>query len=135
MIKVIAGPKGSGKTKAFIEDINQAVSKAKGNIVCIEKSNRLMYDLDKSIRLIDTQEFDLSKAPVFAGFLYGIISQDFDITNIFIESLNKIIPDKGEYEAVVAAAEKISEKFNIDFTITVSAELNDIPAGVKKYID
>ena len=59
MIKVIAGPKGSGKTKAFIEDINQAVSQAKGNVVCIEKSNRLMFDLDKSIRLIDTQEFDL----------------------------------------------------------------------------
>ncbi|MDD4688853.1 MAG: hypothetical protein PHE51_03800 [Eubacteriales bacterium] len=135
MIKVIAGPKGFGKTKAFIEDINQAVAQAKGNVVCIEKSNRLMYDLDKSIRLIDTQEFELSKADVFAGFLYGIISQDFDITNIFIESLNKIIPDKNEYEAVVEAAEKIGEKFNIDFTITVSAVLDDIPAGVKKYID
>ena len=134
MINVIAGPKGSGKTKAFIEEINQAVSKAKGNIVCIEKSNRLMYDLDKKIRLIDTQEFDLTKADVFAGFIYGIISQDFDITNIFIESLNKIIPDKGEYEAVVKMAEEIGEKFGIDFTITVSAELSDIPEGVKKYI-
>ena len=51
MIKIVAGLKGSGKTKKIISDANNTVKTAKGNVVFIEKSNQLMYDLDRDIRL------------------------------------------------------------------------------------
>ena len=37
MIKLIVGTKGSGKTKAMIDQINDAVKTSKGNVVVVEK--------------------------------------------------------------------------------------------------
>ena len=35
MIKLIYGPKGFGKTKIMLDDVNAAAAKAKGNVVFI----------------------------------------------------------------------------------------------------
>ena len=37
MIKLIVGTKGSGKTKAMIDMINDSVKTSKGNVVVVEK--------------------------------------------------------------------------------------------------
>ena len=37
MIKLIVGTKGSGKTKAMIDQINDAVKTSKGNVVVVGK--------------------------------------------------------------------------------------------------
>ena len=37
MIKLIVGAKGSGKTKAMIDQINDSVKTSKGNVVVVEK--------------------------------------------------------------------------------------------------
>ena len=39
MIKIIYGPKGTGKTKAIIECANGAVEKAKGHVIFITDTN------------------------------------------------------------------------------------------------
>ncbi len=134
MISIILGPKGTGKTKTFIEQANKAVEKAHGNVVCIAKGKRLMFDLDRKIRMISTDDFDLANPKVFYGFINGVISQDFDTSDIFIESLNKINPNKDEYEDFIKSLEEISKKFNVRFTITISAEEDEVPEGIKKYM-
>ena len=45
MIKLIVGTKGSGKTKAMIDQINDAVKTSKGNVVVVEKGMKLTYDI------------------------------------------------------------------------------------------
>ena len=40
MIKLIAGPKGTGKTAKLVDDIN-AVAASDSNVVCLERGNRL----------------------------------------------------------------------------------------------
>lgn len=134
MISIILGPKGTGKTKAFIEKVNAASSGTMGNVVCIEKGNRLMFDLDRNIRMIDTEDFNLANQSVMLGFISGVISQDFDTSDVFIESLTKILPNTGEYEQFVSGLEKLGAKFNVNFTITISANENEVPQGLKKYI-
>ena len=57
MIRVIMGKKGSGKTKQMIEMINNAVQTEHGNVVCIEKGNKLTFDIHLCI--------NASKARIF----------------------------------------------------------------------
>ena len=52
MIRVIMGKKGSGKTKQMIDMINSAVQTEHGNVVCIEKGNKLTFDIHYQIRLV-----------------------------------------------------------------------------------
>lgn len=135
MIKILMGQKGTGKTKVFIDWVNEAVSKESGNVVCINKDNRLMYSLNNSVRLIDTQQFDMKDFNTFYGFLCGIIAQNFDITHIFVDSVLKIVPATVEdVSAFLKNLEILSEQFNLSFTLTISEDVNKATDDIKKYL-
>ncbi|MDO4744728.1 MAG: hypothetical protein Q4A86_05025 [Clostridia bacterium] len=136
MIKIHIGLKGSGKTKKLIDDVNNAISLEKGNVVCITEGNRLMHDIDRSARLVNTEQFDIKNFDMFEGLLCGIIAQDFDVTHIFIDSVFKSVPsaDMTTIDGLISAIEKLEEKFGVSFTLMVSADLNDATDLVKKYM-
>ena len=92
MIKIHIGLKGSGKTKRIIDDVNNAITVEKGNVVCITEGNRLMHDIDRAARMVNTEQFDIKNFDMFEGLLCGIIAQDFDVTHIFIDSVFKSVP-------------------------------------------
>ena len=45
MIKLIVGTKGTGKTKTLIEMAKKAAEESKGNVVCVEKGEKLVREL------------------------------------------------------------------------------------------
>ena len=90
MVKLMMGLKGTGKTKTLIKKVNEAVTSEHGNVLCIEKGNKLRYDIDHKVRLISTDEFGLIDYDMFYGFLCGLIAGNYDITAIFIDSVTKI---------------------------------------------
>ncbi len=53
MVKVFMGLPGSGKTKHLVELINNAVDNELGNVVCIEKGQKLRFDLHRNVKLVD----------------------------------------------------------------------------------
>ena len=57
MVKVIAGVKGTGKTKTLIELVNASASASMGSVICIEQGDKLNFDISHKARLIDTQSF------------------------------------------------------------------------------
>ena len=62
------------------------------------------------------------------------MSQNFDITHIFIDSILKIVPmSLQEFNDVIPCLEKISEKFNVEFTIAVSSEADAAMENIAKY--
>lgn len=135
MISIIMGHKGSGKTKALIDKVNQASVEETGNVVCIMKGNRHTFDLRSSVRLVDTSDFDLDSYKVFYGFICGIISRDFDITHIFIDSVTKIVnSDLAKLSSFLEYMERISEQFGIKFTLTISADSADATEEMNKYL-
>ena len=135
MISLIVGPRGSGKTKAFIDMANNAGENELGNVVCIIKGNRYTFDLRPSVRLVDTSDFELDNYKVFYGFICGIISRDYDISHIFIGSITKIVnTDMEKLSTFLQYIEQVSEKFNIKFTISISADPSEIPESLKKYM-
>ena len=137
MVELIIGKKGSGKTKQLIENVNSAVSVAKGNVVFISNSNsRNMYDISTKVRMADTSEFEIKSYSELLGFICGIVSGNFDITNIFIDAIFKIVgtDNLDDFEDFLARLDAMSAKFNIAFVITLSIDAADAPEYIKKYI-
>lgn len=136
MIKLLIGKKGTGKTKVLLENVNQSAEVAHGNVVFISNdTSRNMYDIKSEIRMADTKDFNLTSWDEFLGFICGIISGNYDITNIFIDGILKIVNNTMDgFENFLKALEDISTKFNIDFEISVSIAVEDAPEYIKKYL-
>ena len=135
MIKLLIGKKGTGKTKALIEQVNAASSVAKGNVVFISNNtSSAIFDISKKVRMTDTTDFDIANYSEFEGFICGIISGNYDITNIFVDGLFKIVngDDLDGLENFLARLEKISVKFDISFVLTLSIDADTAPDYVKK---
>ena len=90
MVQIIAGRKGKGKTKYLLDMANTAVKEAKGSIVYLDKSSKHMYELNNKIRLINVAEFSVSTAEGFIGIICGIISQDHDHEDMYLDSFLKL---------------------------------------------
>ena len=135
MIKVMIGEKGSGKTKALLSAVDEALGAQKGSIVFINKGERHVYQLSHEVRLINSEEYDIDSYRAFYGLLCGIISQNFDITNIFVDSVGKIV--KGgtseELDAFLDAAAALSEKFGIEMFFTISMKQELATETISKY--
>ena len=135
MIRVIMGKKGSGKTKQVIEMINSAVETEHGNVVCIEKGEKLMLDISHKIRLVEASEYDIADYTAMKGFISGLYAGNYDITHIFIDSLTKILGVECNFETekFLEWLENFSRKNGIKFTITISDEESLMSEGIKKY--
>ena len=69
MVKLIVGVRGTGKTKTLIEMVNGAVASSKGSVICIEKGNKLNYDITHKARLIDVDAYAVEDAQALYGFI------------------------------------------------------------------
>ena len=90
MVELIVGKKGKGKTKVLLDRVNNAVKEANGSIVYLDKSTKHMYELNNKVRLIDVSSYPLKNADEFVGFICGIISQDHDLEQIYLDSFLKV---------------------------------------------
>lgn len=136
MIQLIVGAKGKGKTKHLLEKVNNAVKTVDGNIVYLDKNSKHMYELKNKIRLINTSEFPFTSTDEFIGFLCGIVSQDHDLQEVYLDSFMDVafISDKAEIGAVLEKLDKISEKFCVDLIISVSLEVSEVPEKFKSQV-
>ncbi|HHX14288.1 MAG TPA: hypothetical protein GX726_04970 [Clostridiales bacterium] len=130
MVKLLVGLKGSGKTKKLVEMANDQTQTGKGSFVFLSKNNKLMYELKYQIRVVYMSEYDyIENIDQYTGFLMGIISSDHDLETIFIDGLmyhTQIGTENlGEF---LRRLNEISKKHELEFVISISADLNDIPA-------
>ena len=135
MVKVIMGRKGTGKTKHMIDMINEAVGSEHGNVVCIEKGNKLTFDIHYQIRLVEASQYDIADYTALKGFVSGLYAGNYDITHIFIDSLTKIVGGEcnNETEKFLDWLNNFGEQHNIKFTITISDDESLATEGIKKY--
>lgn len=135
MVELLIGKKGTGKTKVLIENVNNAASVANGNVVFVSNdTSRNMYDIKSAVRMYDTSEFNIDSWEEFLGFICGIISGNFDITNIFVDGTLKIVNHSMDgFEGFLARIEELGKKFNISFVLSVSIDKDEAPDYIKKY--
>ena len=91
MIKLIVGTKGSGKTKAMIDMINDSVKTSKGNVVVVEKGMKLTYEVPNAARLIDLDEYKIAGGEMLYGFVAGLMASNYDITDLYIDGILKVL--------------------------------------------
>ncbi len=135
MVRVIMGVKGTGKTKQMIELINSAVNTENGHVVCMEKGNKLTYDINSKIRLVESSQYDISNYDVLKGFICGLYAGNFDTTHMFIDSLTKIVGSDVDVqtEKFLAWLDTFGEKNGIKFTVTISADISLASDELKRY--
>ena len=135
MLKLIIGVKGTGKTKALINLVNEAVENSHGDVVCIEKGVKLRFDIKYRARLIDTKEYFIGDAAALYGFVAGILASNHDVTDLFIDSALKICnEDYAAFDKFVEEAANIADKSGVKITMTASMPADAASDVVKKYL-
>lgn len=134
MMEIIAGLKGHGKTKILIEKVNDDMKLTKGTIVYLDKNNKHMYELSNQIRLIVVPEFNIENTDMFIGFVAGILSQDHDLDKIYLDSFLTTACIEDNLEYAIRKLNVLSEKYDVDFVISASADKEDMSEYVQQYV-
>ncbi|MBR2634424.1 MAG: hypothetical protein IKD31_02460 [Clostridia bacterium] len=135
MLKLIIGLKGSGKTKHLIEMANKAVEVSPGNVVCIEKSNKLTFDVNHKVRLLDTDAYGIANAQELYGLVCGILATNYDVKDLFIDSALKICGDDvARWTEFVAKVDHLCQKYEVQCVMTSSIDQADLPKSLDQYV-
>ncbi len=135
MVQLIVGKKGKGKTKHLLDKVNNEVKDVAGSIVYLDKSTKHMYELNNKVRLIDVSEYLVEDTDEFVGFVSGIISQDHDLQQMYFDSFLKIAKLENEdITNCITKLEKLSDKFGLNFVISVSVDESELPEAVKSKV-
>lgn len=132
MVEIIAGEKGKGKTKYLLDMVNSSVEAATGNIVFLDKSQKHMHDLNSKVRLITVTDYPITNCDEFLGFICGIVSQDYDLQEMYLDSFLTIANiEDGQLVHAIEKLDVISEKFNVKFILSVSKDESMLPECAK----
>lgn len=135
MLKLIIGVKGTGKTKQLISLVNASLETTHGSVVCIEKGDKLKFDVKYQCRLIDTEEYNVSDAEALYGFIAGILASNHDVLDLYVDSALKICnEDVAAFDAFLAKAAALVEKLGVNCVITSSLPVENASDTMKKYL-
>jgi len=135
MIQVIAGKKGSGKTKRLIDLTNATARDAVHDVVFLDDDNRYMFDVDHKVRFINAEDYHIHSTDMFIGFVCGMLSSNFDVGTVFVDAFLKLShTGLDTCEPVLNALAELSTKHQVDFVLSLSADPEDLPPVLKQLI-
>jgi hypothetical protein len=135
MIHAFCDRKGSGKTKALINLANDKACCLNGDIVYIAKDSKSILQLNRKIRYISTDEFNLKTYSEFYGFLCGIFSKDYDVDTIYIDGIFDVVGELSEDMAhLFFEMDFFAKKYGIEIFININIEKDYLPEYVRKYV-
>lgn len=135
MIQLIIGEEGKGKTKHLLHKVNTEIKEATGNIAFLDRSTKHMFELNNKVRLINVSEYEFKDVSEFVGFIYGIVSQDHDMQQMYIDGIMKMAKISSDaFEDVIRRLEKVSDKFGFDIIISASINESALSDELKKLV-
>ena len=135
MIKIICGPKGSGKTKKIIDAANAAVETAKGHLIFVTDTKRYMYDLKREIRFIDVTDYAVAGEEALCGFVKGAIAGGYDNEYVFVDGAARIAgKNVKDMSAFYYMLDRVSRLRNRQIYVTCSCAEEELPEFAKKYL-
>ena len=138
MVRLIVGNKGKGKTTEILAKANDSIKVATGSVVYLDKSNKHMYDLHRKIRLIDVSRFPIANSEQFVGFVCGIISQDHDLQEMYLDGFLKCAKlsegDVDVINATITELDAVSTAFDIDFYISASIDVESLVPALREKV-
>ncbi len=136
MVKLIVGGKGSGKSRRLVQDLNAQAENPDHNIICILRGNRLDQYVKYRVRMIDIDQYPVTTFDELLAFIAGLNAKDYDISHIYIDSINKVIPtvEDEELARFLTALQGFSEEKSFEAELTYSHELDDLPENLSKFL-
>ena len=136
MVKLIAGEKGKGKTKYILDMANAEAKQSDGVIIYLDKNSKHMFELDRSIRLINVREYPVADLDVLMGFVCGLISGNHDIESIYFDSFLILanLEDQDPTEAIDKMI-VLSDRLGVEFIISVSLAANELDSKFQDILD
>ena len=72
---------------------------------------------------------------MFIGFLCGIISSNFDLGTVFVDAFLKLChTELDKTEPIVNTLVELGAKHQVDFVLSLSADPEELPEYLKKYL-
>lgn len=136
MIQLFFNQRGAGKSKNLVKLANEEIEKSKGSIIFIDDDNKRMLQLNKKVRLIPMDNYCINSYDQFYGFLQGIISRDYDVESIYIDSIANILEDieLEDLENYLGKIELMSRELDINVFVTIHGDVKVMPENIKKYV-
>ena len=134
MIQLFFNQRGAGKSKNLVKLANEEIEKSKGSIIFIDNDNKRMLQLNKKVRPMDN--YCVKSYDQFYGFLQGIISRDYDVESIYIDSIANILDDikLEDLENYLKKIELMSRELNVNVFVTIHGDVRVMPENIKKYV-
>ena len=89
--------------------------------------------MNNKVRLINVIDYPVTNCDEFLGFICGIVSQDHDLEEMYLDSFLTIASIDSDAD-IVKSMEKldiISEKYKVRFILSVSKNKADLPECAK----
>lgn len=136
MVKLIAGEKGKGKTKYILDMANAEAKQSDGVVIYLDKNSKHMFELDRSIRLINVREYPISDLNVLMGFVCGLISGNHDIESVYFDSFLMLagLENQDPSDAIDKMI-VLSDRLGVEFIISLSLGANELDERFKEIID
>ena len=136
MIQVFCSKRGAGKSKKLIELANDRSLMSKGDSVYIDDDARRMMQLKGKIRFIDTNDLGVVDCDSFYGLICGIISQNYDIENVYVDALSNIINRNIlESNNLFKKLKEFSKRYNLNIFINLNSEcMEELPDFIREYV-
>ncbi|MCD8299939.1 MAG: twitching motility protein PilT [Clostridiales bacterium] len=132
MVEIIAGTKGKGKTKYLLDQVNGAAAQATGNIVYLDKNAKHMHELTNKVRLINVTDYPVRNKDEFVGFICGIISQDYDLQEMYLDSFLTIAHlEDTDITDTVNELDAIGRRYQIRFILSLSRNEEDLDESIR----
>lgn len=94
-----------------------------------------MYELNNKVRLIDVSGFPVKNADEFVGFICGILSQDHDLEQVYLDSFLTTAKLEGkDATGTLDQLSAIGETFKVSFIISMSLDKEEVPAAYQDKI-
>ncbi len=135
MVTLIIGNKGSGKTKKLVDAANAAAKTVSGNVVVIEPKAKLMTEIAHEARLIALADYDVHGAEAMYGFLAGICAGNYDVQEIYVDSIMKVLGEDADLAAFIQKIDVLAKKAETKVTLSVSMGEADVPAELKELVN
>ena len=137
MIRLICGPKGTGKTKIILDEIAASVDTAKGDIVFItDKKKDFSRGINFNVRVLYTEEFGVNCPTAFGGFVKGLMAGNSDIEYLYIDGLMKIIGSDDEaFKSFLDTVAALEKEYNLSAIITISKVKEELPEEYRAFAD
>lgn len=134
MVKLISAPKGFGKTKILLECTNKESETKK--VIFLAYDSSLRFEVSSRARLVENCSEVISGFNNMLGFLKGVSLSNYETEIIVVDNVLKYVKDCDDDAlcCFVDDLDKFSKEANVDFVLSISKSVEEMPEKLKSYI-